>query len=58
MAKKQDSKRKKLGDFRKFRTFKRRKKKKQRSDETKEVKTQNCFVGDKKTQMRNEATKL
>ena len=48
-----------LEEFRKsFRTSKRRKKKKQRSDEKEEVKTQNCFVCDKKTQMRNKATKL
>ena len=48
----------KLEEFRSFRTSKRRKKKKQRSDEREEVKTQNCFVCDRKTQMRNKATKF
>ena len=37
-----------LEEFRSFRTSKRRKKKKQISDERNEVKTQNCFVSDKK----------
>ena len=48
MAEKQDAKRKNLEELRSFRTSKRRKKKKQRSDEKDEVKTQNCFVCDKK----------
>ena len=37
-----------IEEFRNFRTSKRRKKKKQRSEEREEVKTQNCFVRDKK----------
>ena len=58
MAKKQDARRKKLEEFRSFRISKRQKKKKLRSDEKEGVKTQNCFVCEKKTQMRNRATKL
>ena len=48
MAEEQDAKRKKLKEFRNFRTSKRRKKKKQRSDDRDEVKSQKCFVCDKK----------
>ena len=48
MAEEQDAKRKKLEKFRSVRTSKRQKKKKQRSDEREEIKTQNCFVSDKK----------
>ena len=48
----------KLEEFRSFRTSKRRKEGKQRSDEEEEVKTQNCFMCVKKTQVRNRATKL
>ena len=58
MAEEQDAKRKKLEEFRSFRTSKRHEKKKQKSDEREKVKTQNCFVCDRKTQMRNKATKL
>ena len=49
----------KLEKFRSFRTSKQQKKRrKQRSDEREDVKTQNCFVYDKKNQMRNKATKF
>ena len=48
----------KLEEFRSFRTSKRREKKKQRSDKREEVETQNRFVCDRKTQLRNKATKL
>ena len=47
-AKKQDAKRKKKEAIRSFKTSERKKKKKQRSDEREEVKTQDCFVCDKK----------
>ena len=48
MAGNQDAKRRNLEEFRSLRTSKRRKKKKQRSDEREGVKTQNCFLCDKK----------
>ena len=51
MAEKQDAKIKKLEKLGSFRTSKRQKKKKKRSDEREEVKTQNCFVYDKKLKL-------
>ena len=49
----------KLEEFRSFRTSKRREqRKKQRGNEREDVLTQNCFVREKKNQMRNKATKF
>ena len=58
VEKSKTQKERKLEEFRSFRTSKRRKEKKQRNDEKEEVKTQNCFMCVKKTQVRNQATKL
>ena len=56
--KNKNQKERKLEEFRSFRTSNDEQRKRPRSDEREDVKTQNCFVWDKKTQMRNKAIKF